>query len=80
MTWFWISLIILEAIAFIAKEHGDRKRTVAALMLIPADRVDVLRYKVLTKSWWTQIQDKIKTLGLILVGAILAWLLIMTAQ
>lgn len=80
MAWFWAILLILEAIAFIAKEHGDRKRTVAALMLIPADRVDVLRYKVLTKSWWAQIQDNLKTIGLIILGAILAWLVFVMAH
>lgn len=80
MTYFWISLLILEAVAFIAKEHADRKRTVAALMLIPADRVDVLRYKILTKSWWTQIQDKAKPIGLMLLGVIIAWIAFQVAQ
>lgn len=80
MIYVAIAAMLIEAALFIAKEHADRKKTVAALMLIPADRVDVLRYKVLTKSWWEQIQENLKTIGLILIGALLAWAVIMMTR
>lgn len=80
MIYVIIAAMFIEAAIFIAKEHADRKKDVAALMLVPADRLDVLRYKVLTKSWWGQIQENLKTIGLILVGALLAWAIIMMAN
>lgn len=68
--------LLLATVAAVAKEHADRKRVVKALVFIPGEKPDYLKWLAVNKSWWQLIRERIKPIMLIVLGAALAWLAI----
>lgn len=60
----------------IVKEHADRQKDVKAMQFIPAGRPDLIKTKVITKSWWEQIKEAMEPVVLIGLMVLLGWLVI----
>lgn len=73
MTYVWLILLALEAVAFVAKEHADRQKTHKVMWFVSGDRPDYTKWLVVNKSWWQQIKENLKPIVWACLGAGLLW-------
>lgn len=67
-------LVILLVVLLIVKQHQDRQQPAKILTIVPSDRMAPPISKEVSKSWWEEIAEKLKQVGIAGLLIFVGWL------